>query len=624
MTANKNDFIRLDVQMLDKFTDGCMFIGRDWTYLYVNDTAAKHGLQKKENLIGKTVMEMYPGVEKTEIFAGYKRCMEKRVPESFEAPFLFLNGITRWYEIHVEPIDEGIFVVSVDITERKKKEEELKNTHESLERSLRFNEALLSSIPVPVFFKDRDGKYLGCNNAFTEIMGVTPEQIKGKTVFDLWPSEEAKVYHEKDLELMKNPIRQVYEFKIKDKGGVERPVVYGKDVFRNEDNQVMGLVGSFLDISEQKKLEEELEERGSDLNEAQRMAKIGSWKVSLAKEGQPQGTPSWSKQLYHIMGIDPSLPPPPYEEQLKFYVPEDSKRFNEGVLKAVQTGETYELEVKISETSGLKVKWGFVKGEAVRDEEGKITGLRGVFQDITEHKQVEERLKELDQLKNKFIQIVSHQLRTPLGVIRWNLEALLERERGEVSPAQMETLRSAYSADIEVISRINDLLTALDIEECRMILNASVVNIADLFQSVCEEALQACQLKNITYEIIGPKEPISPAQLDAEKIREVVSRLIDNAITYTNDNGKITVRYFEENGKIRFEVSDTGVGIPSSERHRIFERFHRGWNAGQMKPDASGLSLFISKHYIDGHRGTMGFTSEEKKGSTFWFELPLS
>ena len=238
-------------------------------------------------------------------------------------------------------------------------------------------------------------------------------------------------------------------------------------------------------------------------------------------------------------------------------------------------------------------------------------------------KKVSEKMKEIDVLKNKFIQIVSHQLRTPLGVIRWNLEAILARERGEVSPAQMETLRGAYAADIEVISRIDDLIIAIDIEEGRMILMAETVNLSELFLSVSEESLQLCQLKNITYEISEPKQSIPFIQVDAEKIKEVVERLLDNAITYTHDNGHIIVRFFTKDQSVRFEVSDTGIGIPASERPRIFERFHRGWNAAQMKPDASGLSLFIAKHYISGHHGTIGFTSEEKKGSTFWFELPL-
>ena len=238
-------------------------------------------------------------------------------------------------------------------------------------------------------------------------------------------------------------------------------------------------------------------------------------------------------------------------------------------------------------------------------------------------KKTEERTREVDQLKNNFIQIVSHQLRTPLTVVRWNLSVILERQRGEVVPAQEEALRGALDANAEIIARVGDLLSAIDIEEGRVRLQTETANIVDLFESICEEKLRPCHLKKITYEIFPPKEPLPEIQIDAIKIRDVIVRLIDNAITYTNNGGHIVVKLFEKENKIRFEISDTGVGIPITEQKHLFERFHRGWNAALMKPDASGLSLFISKHFINIHKGTIGFTSVEKKGSTFWFELPI-
>ncbi len=139
-----------------------------------------------------------------------------------------------------------------------------------LEQALRFTEALLSAIPTPVFYKDREGRYLGCNRAFSEIMGVSPEQIRGKTVFELWPGEHAAVYHAKDLELTRNPSRQVYEFVVRDKDGLERPVIYAKDVFRDEHDRVAGIVGAFLDITGRKQAEQALrqsEENYRRLNE---------------------------------------------------------------------------------------------------------------------------------------------------------------------------------------------------------------------------------------------------------------------------------------------------------------------------------------------------------------------
>jgi PAS domain S-box-containing protein len=152
-----------------------------------------------------------------------------------------------------------------ELTERKRAEEALRKTNLLLEQSSRFTDALLSAIPTPVFYKDREGRYLGCNRAFTEIMGVASEEIKGKTVYELWPSEHAQVYHEKDLELMINPVRQIYDFKVRDKDGVDRPVIYVKDVFLDADNQIAGIVGAFLDITERKRAEEALHRLNREL-----------------------------------------------------------------------------------------------------------------------------------------------------------------------------------------------------------------------------------------------------------------------------------------------------------------------------------------------------------------------
>ncbi|MFO7713676.1 PAS domain S-box protein [Desulfosarcina sp.] len=119
-----------------------------------------------------------------------------------------------------------------------------------LKRSLNFTESLLTSLPTPIFYKDTNGRYRGCNAAFTEIMGVTAKQIHGKTVQDLWPNDLSRTYHQKDLELLEHQRPQVYEFEVKDKQGRTRPVIYYKDVFRDENGAVAGIVGGFVDISD--------------------------------------------------------------------------------------------------------------------------------------------------------------------------------------------------------------------------------------------------------------------------------------------------------------------------------------------------------------------------------------
>jgi PAS domain S-box-containing protein len=145
--------------------------------------------------------------------------------------------------------------------------ERLQDVEAELKRSLQFTESLLSAVPIPVFFKDAEGRYLGCNRAFTEIIGVTPDEIKGKKVYELWPSEHAEMYHQKDLEVMDNLEHQTYEFVVKDKNGTNRSVIFNKDVFLDEKGNAHGLVGSFVDITERKQAEKKLRESEAFLKE---------------------------------------------------------------------------------------------------------------------------------------------------------------------------------------------------------------------------------------------------------------------------------------------------------------------------------------------------------------------
>lgn len=118
---------------LDSMLEGCMIIDRDWRYLYVNDAAARHGHGERSALEGRTMPEMYPGIEESEIFGRYRRCMEDRVAQRFESSFTFADGSSGWYEFSVEPVPEGIFVLSVEITERKRAEAEVQALNAELE-----------------------------------------------------------------------------------------------------------------------------------------------------------------------------------------------------------------------------------------------------------------------------------------------------------------------------------------------------------------------------------------------------------------------------------------------------------------------------------------------------------
>ncbi|MEW6616996.1 MAG: PAS domain S-box protein [Patescibacteria group bacterium] len=258
----------------------------------------------------------------------------------------------------------------------------------------------------------------------------------------------------------------------------------------------------------------------------------------------------------------------------------------------------------------------------IRGKDGVTKYLMGISEDITERKKAEEHLKELNDVRSKFISIISHQLRTPLTAINWNLEAILEGDFGKLDETTHKFLQITHKESVEMARRINDLLITIDIEEGRMVLEKEEINLESIVGEIVAEMMKKCALKNITCRYIAPTVDIPAIDGDGEKIRTVIIKLMENAVAYTKDDGKISIKLEMENDMIRFEVKDNGVGIPTHEQHHIFTRFFRASNASIMQTDAFGLGLFIAKSFVEQHGGKIGCESKEGEGSVFWFKIP--
>lgn len=216
----------------------------------------------KEQIIGKTILDLSPfsqaeGLSSEEVARKRVKELNSKSLDVFEWKHKTLMGKEFNAEVRLKAFDgEGdnrlLVAFTRDITERKIWEEKLF-------KQSSFIQTLLRAIPLPVFYKDKNGIYLGCNKAFTDVMGVTQDDIVGKTVFQLWPSELAEEYHKQDITLVENPEHQVYEFKVKNKEGELRNVIFAKDIFFDDKGLPAGLVGAFLDITEQKRTTEQLE-----------------------------------------------------------------------------------------------------------------------------------------------------------------------------------------------------------------------------------------------------------------------------------------------------------------------------------------------------------------------------
>ena len=247
-------------------------------------------------------------------------------------------------------------------------------------------------------------------------------------------------------------------------------------------------------------------------------------------------------------------------------------------------------------------------------EEGKKIASVVVLHDIT-------REKTIERLKSEFVSVSAHQLRTPLASIKWSLETLLRG--GKLNEYQQTIVKKAFSSAERMLTIVNDLLNVVKIEEGRYVYRKTPINFEDLVKSKIEFFEEKIKEKQIQFEFRILSKKLPKVKVDPEKIGLVIENLLDNAIRYNLIGGTITISLDLKNGEIEFSIKDSGIGIPENEKSNIFQKFFRASNAIKKEPEGSGLGLFVAKNIVEAHGGKIWFESEEGRGTTFYFTIPI-
>jgi signal transduction histidine kinase len=230
-------------------------------------------------------------------------------------------------------------------------------------------------------------------------------------------------------------------------------------------------------------------------------------------------------------------------------------------------------------------------------------------------------LKMADRAKSDFVQMVTHELRSPLSAVQSMLRVLEQGYVGPITSKQQDLIQRSQRRVSFLLALVNDLLELaagkveqLKGEKKEVVLNEIIARVTELMQTSAEE-------KGLELKVEIAEEPLALVGIE-ESLERVFMNLVSNAVKYTPAGGSVAVRAWSEDDQIRVKVSDTGIGIPEEALPRIFDEFYRAKNAKAMEMEGTGLGLSIAKDVVEQHRGQISVESVVGEGSTFYVTLP--
>jgi signal transduction histidine kinase len=289
------------------------------------------------------------------------------------------------------------------------------------------------------------------------------------------------------------------------------------------------------------------------------------------------------------------------------------------VTKAIKTKKfsMHNLDEKIFYKTPTGKMLGVLVAATPLLVDGHIEGAVLVFRDVTNEQR-------LDEAKDSFISIASHQLRTPLTSMRWFSEMMVHGDVGKLTEQQETFIKQFYQGTIRMISLVNLLLQTARVEAGRVRIDPTPVFLDKLTEEVVTTLKTGLEAKKQTVQVTKKPETIPTISMDRDIVWQVIQNLLTNANRYSPVEGIIEIHLEVQKDVLLYSVRDHGIGIPKTDQERIFQKFFRAPNALKVVPEGSGLGLSLAKILVTQWGGRLWFETEEGKGTTFFFTVPLS
>lgn len=377
------------------------------------------------------------------------------------------------------------------------------------------------------------------------------------------------------------------------------------------------------DITSAKKHERALMRRETELSEAQALARMGHWRWEV---GQSELT--WSLQIFRIFGKDPKTFTPTLDNLNDMVIRRDLGRMVQAFQRAILEKNDYDIEFRLQREGG-EIRFIRCEGRCEMDQDGDVTALYGIMQDITEQRLYEQELKDAKDAaeqayaaKSRFLANMSHELRTPLNAIIGFSDMMERQLLGPLGNARyLDYISGIRQSGEHLLDLITDILDMSKIEAGKYELHLETVNIGKVIRLSLHMMEGRAGEGNIKLKAEIDNDDLT-LRADRRAVMQVLLNLLSNAVKFTEPGGLITITCKAEEHYCHIQVTDTGIGIPSHKLHVVMRPFEQVSSAYNRSHEGSGLGLAITKNLIELHGGTISVDSKLGLGTTVSFRLP--
>jgi len=504
-------------------------------------------------------------------------------------------------------------------TNRKKvqpKSDKQKQLEAALAEEQSLLNALLENAPDYIYFKDTESRFIRTSKAHAKAFGLSdPAQVIGKSDFDFFTEDHARPAYEDEQEI----IRTGQPFSKEEKETwSDRPdtwVLTTKMPLRDQEGKIVGTFGISKDITERKRVEAELTREKQYFETLNQNSPVAI--VVLDNEEK-------------IVSCNPAF------ERLFEYVPSEIIGKNLDALittpETIQEASAYTRQAMIGPVHGFGNRYK-KDGQLVMVElygvpvvvAGEKIGTLAIYHDITELDKARREAEEANRAKSEFLANMSHEIRTPMNGVMGMLELALDTS---LTAEQQDYLQTSLQSAEALLTLLNDILDFSKIEAGKLVMDTINFSLRNAVEDVAYTLAKRAQEKGLEIACLIHPDLTSDLRGDPGRLRQILVNLVGNAIKFTHQGEIIIlaepIQETETHARVRFEVQDTGVGIPDERRSAIFDRFTQADGSTTRKYGGTGLGLTICKQLVEAMGGKIGVESKPGVGSTFWFEISLA